>query len=460
MAKTNDVQRNQLSPEAHLAAIVSSSADGIISKDLNGIIQSWNPAAEQLFGWTAEEMIGSTIRRLIPEDRQSEEDNILSAIGRGERVPRFETWRLNKSGHHIPVAVTVSPVRDDNGHIVGASKIVSDLREHHFAKRELSESEDRFRAMADNIPQLAWMADGEGWIFWYNQRWFDLTGTTLDEMEGWGWRKVHHPNYVEGVTKRFAKAIDLGTAWEDTFPLKMADGSYRWFLSRARPVRDNEGNVSLWFGTNTDVTQQREHEKQIEILMREVNHRARNNLSILQSVIHRTARDVDPTFIETLDRRITALSNNQELLDRRGWLGASVGEIIRHQLEFLEGQQARISLNAHCDDLVLRPAAAEALGLAIHELATNALKHGALANQLGAVRVTCNTDQTGPGVLQISWEENGGPSVRQPEHEGFGSLLIGKNLETSLGAKIVLKYAPEGLTWKLSAPLDQIEANL
>ncbi len=124
----------------------------------------------------------------------------------------------------------------------------------------LQESEERFRTLADNIAQFAWMADASGWIFWYNQRWYDYTGTTLEDMQGWGWQQVHHPEHVERVTEKFRKCIETGETWEDTFPLRRKDGQYGWFLSRAIPIRDQQGKILRWFGTNTDITDRRQVE--------------------------------------------------------------------------------------------------------------------------------------------------------------------------------------------------------
>jgi PAS domain S-box-containing protein len=137
------------------------------------------------------------------------------------------------------------------------------------------DSERSFRALANSIPQLAWMADTTGWIFWYNERWYAYTGTTLDEMQGWGWRKVHHPDHVHRVVERIRHAFETGEPWEDTFPLRSKTGEYRWFLSRALPIRDAKGNVARWFGTNTDVTEQLEAAAEREQLLdRERNARA------------------------------------------------------------------------------------------------------------------------------------------------------------------------------------------
>jgi PAS domain S-box-containing protein len=134
---------------------------------------------------------------------------------------------------------------------------------HDSAARDLAEqatreSEERFRDMANNISQLAWMADERGSIFWYNQRWFDYTGTTLAQMAGWGWQKVHHPDQVRRVVEKLRHCFQTGEVWEDTFPLRGRDGSYRLFLSRAVPIRDADGKVLRWFGTSTDISESTE----------------------------------------------------------------------------------------------------------------------------------------------------------------------------------------------------------
>ncbi len=129
---------------------------------------------------------------------------------------------------------------------------------------ELAGLGDRFRTLADNIPQLAWMADASGDIYWYNQRWYNYTGLTAVEMLGDGWRKVHDPDMLEGVAKRFFEAIASGDNWQDTFPLRGADGEYRWFLSLAQPIRNAKGEVIRWFGTNTDITEQRMQGQELE----------------------------------------------------------------------------------------------------------------------------------------------------------------------------------------------------
>ena len=155
------------------------------------------------------------------------------------------------------------PVNNDDGSLREWVGTNTDITEKRRAESELHESQRQFQMLANSIPQLAWMADGDGNIFWYNQRWYDYTGTTLEEMKGWGWQKVHHPDYVEGVTERWAQALQENRLYEETFPLRSKDGTYSWFLTRVAPVRDEAGKVVRWFGTNTDVTKTRETEAEL-----------------------------------------------------------------------------------------------------------------------------------------------------------------------------------------------------
>jgi PAS domain S-box-containing protein len=138
-----------------------------------------------------------------------------------------------------------------------------------LSEAALRQSEEQFRTLADSIPQLAWMTRPDGFVFWYNQRWYDYTGKTPEQMEGWGWQSVHDPNELPRVLAHYKAAIASGARWEDTFPLRRHDGQMRWHLSRALPVRDEQGRVVRWFGTNTDITERRQMEEELEERVRE-----------------------------------------------------------------------------------------------------------------------------------------------------------------------------------------------
>jgi len=151
---------------------------------------------------------------------------------------------------------------------------------------ELQAREEKFRTLADNMSQFAWMADEHGGLFWYNHRWYDYTGTNFEEMQGWGWQKVHHPDHVQRVTEKFRHHVEAGEVWEDTFPLRGQDGNYRWFLSRAVPIRDDNGRILRWFGTNTDITQQRETERRLAEAKEAAEAASRSKAQFLANMSH------------------------------------------------------------------------------------------------------------------------------------------------------------------------------
>jgi len=176
------------------ASIINSTSDAIVGKTTEGIITSWNPSAERIFGYTAQEAIGQSAFMLLPAGRADEELDILARIARGEQAHSFDTVRVRKDGTHVHVSV--SPISDGHGSIVSASKIARDITERIDADTAVRIGEESFRAMADSIPQMAWTARADGFIFWYNQRWYDFTGTTLEQTEGWNWQSVHDPEVL------------------------------------------------------------------------------------------------------------------------------------------------------------------------------------------------------------------------------------------------------------------------
>nr|WP_275588833.1 PAS domain S-box protein [Croceicoccus hydrothermalis] len=437
-----------------LSAIVEGADDAIISCLLDGRVLSWNRAAERLFGFRAEEMIGQSIDMLIPEDRMEEEADIIARLAAGETLTSFQTVRLRKDGAPLCVSLTTSPVRDASGTIIGASKIIRDSGSWHAARDALARSERRFHMLADNIAQLAWIAEPDGAIHWYNRRWYEYTGTNEEDMAGWGWKAVHHPDHVERVVREFRACIAAGTYWEDTFPLRSADGEYRWFLSRAKPVHDAEGRLMSWFGTNTDITNQRDQAAAIENLLTEVNHRVKNTLATIQVLARRSAPGHDD-FVKRFVRRIEALTINQDLLIDRRWGEVPVGDLVDAQLGFVR-RRVGDRLRSEGPDVLLSARSAETLGLALHELATNALKHGALADEEGEVRVMLEVED---GEFTMRWSEAGGPPVKAPDFMGFGSAVIRDVPAATFDGEAVLDYTPEGLCWRLTCPLDAVAAH-
>lgn len=194
---------------------------------------------------------------LIPLDRNDEIGDLAHSF-KG-MVDDLQTKQEELETQTEELEVQNEEIRENN------AELQKQILDRKRAEEALSESEERFRALADNIPNLAWMADPKGWIFWYNKQWYDYTGTTLEEMQGWGWQKVHHPDYVDAVTKDWSASIAAGKPYDNIFPLKGKDGNYRWFLTRVRPIRDEKGDIVSWFGTNTDITERKTAEEALRL---------------------------------------------------------------------------------------------------------------------------------------------------------------------------------------------------
>ncbi|GAC1428450.1 MAG: hypothetical protein NVSMB7_05300 [Chitinophagaceae bacterium] len=157
-----------------------------------------------------------------------------------------------------------SPITKEDGEVGGVLVTVIETTTKKKAEKALKESEERFRTMADNIPNLAWMANADGWIFWYNKKWYEYSGTSPEQMKGWGWESVHNPNELPRVLDKWQSSIVTGQPFEMVFPLKGANGKFRQFLTRVLPMRDSEGKIYQWFGTNTDITEQIEAEQALK----------------------------------------------------------------------------------------------------------------------------------------------------------------------------------------------------
>jgi PAS domain S-box-containing protein len=197
-------------------------------------------------------------------------------LARSGTSARFTALRSTQKGAPRCWDVVISPVKDRDGNITNLMSISRDVTPSVTLAENLKRSEQQFQALANNIAQLAWMADASGDLFWLNKRWLDYTGSTLETSLAQGWRLFHHPDHLARVVDKWQRCTSEGRIWEDLFPLRGVDGNYRWFLSRAMPVRNVEGEVELWCGTNTDVTDTREQSQSLRTLARiiELSHEA------------------------------------------------------------------------------------------------------------------------------------------------------------------------------------------
>jgi diguanylate cyclase (GGDEF)-like protein/PAS domain S-box-containing protein len=197
---------------------------------------------------------------LVAEDQEAGAAAMRDALETGDFVLEFRIRRRD-TGDIRWMHGRAQVMFDDSGSPARIIGINVDITEQKQAEVQLRDSETRFRLLADHIAQFAWIADETGARLWFNQRWFEYTGTTLPQVQGWGWQQVHHPEHVARVVEKYRRCIDAGIVWEDTFPLRGRHGQYRWFLTRAIPIHDEAGGVQQWFGTSTDITEQRQAEQ-------------------------------------------------------------------------------------------------------------------------------------------------------------------------------------------------------
>jgi PAS domain S-box-containing protein len=318
---------------SHLAAIVQSSFDAIVSKDLNGVIKSWNRAAEQLFGYTAEEAIGNSITMLIPADHQDEEPQILARIRSGERIETYETIRQRKDGSLVPVSLTISPIRDASGRIIGASKIARDIS-------AIKETENRIR-----------------------------------------------------------------------------------------------------------------------MLLREVNHRVKNQYSVILSMIRETNKrsETPEVFERQVRERIMALARSHDLLVAGDWKGATIFEVILAQAKPF-GHEDQISMSG--PSINLSANAVQHLGMAFHELTTNSAKYGVLSGHEGRIAVDWLViESEGKQWVRLSWKESDGPEVKNIAASGFGTVVLKRVVPQAVSGTGDLQYTRNGVMWTLEAPIDFIEGS-
>ena len=211
-----------------------------------------NQRLTEICGISVADHIGRTVRETVPAVAEQVEKLVHTIVSTGEAIKGIEVYgQLHKlNADHVWVT-DWHPLKGANGKVVGVNVVAEDITERKrtqavlaSSEKALQESETRFRELADNVDQLVWMGDPAGSRYWYNKRWYDYTGSTLQEMRGSGWQKVHHPEHRERVERHINKHFESGALWEDTFPLRGRDANYRWFLTRAVPIPDETGKLS------------------------------------------------------------------------------------------------------------------------------------------------------------------------------------------------------------------------
>jgi PAS domain S-box-containing protein len=347
------------------------------------------------------------------------------------------------SGEGGPLLTSGTPVAEVN-------TLMAELRETTDLLRE---SKDRLQ-LALNAAQLgSWRYDPRHRVFSGDARAQEIFDFAEPQAPIEEVMKRVHPDDVEKVLAAIEASLDpvdpKRSATE--FRLRRADGEIRWVETLGLASFEGAGHerrAVSFGGTVADITERKEREEQVHLLMREINHRAKNMLSVVDAIAHQTATRNPEDFVERFSERVQALSANQDLLVRNEWNGVEIEDLVHAQLaHFADLIGSRITV--HGLKLRLNAASAQAIGLALHELATNAGKYGALSMDRGRVYISWGTVGD---TFTMSWTERDGPPISAPKLRGFGTIVMETMAERSVGGAVDLDYAPSGVTWRLTCP--------
>ena len=322
------------------------------------------------------------------------------------------------------------------------------ITEQVEAKHALAESEARFQATFENAAVgIAHVASDGRWLR-VNEAMSRILGWPADELVTKSFQEI---TYRDDLAAELAQLERLSDSRVDSYRLDKRtlrkDGTIVWIRRTVSCVRKRDGSIDYFVSVVEDISAQKHAEEQIHLLMREARHRVKNILGIVLAIAHQTATR-DPSCFAVFTERIQALAATHDLLIRSEWRGTDAHGLVRTQLAHLaDFFGSRIAVRG--PNLHFNAVAAQAVGLALHELATNAGKYGALSTDAGRVEVSWRVDDD---AFAMSWTESGGPSVRPPERQGFGTTVVDMMVERTLGGEVQLDYAPSGLAWRLTCP--------
>jgi PAS domain S-box-containing protein len=329
------------------------------------------------------------------------------------------------------------------------------------ANRSLRESEARYRTALAAGRMGTWETDLVSRTRLWTEEGMALFGISLADGRGQvggendEYQQALHPD-DRHLMRKFHQLADKQDWFTSEYRTVHPDGTVLWLRGRGQVIaRGPDGKALRIVSIVTDVTDRKAAEDHIQFLMHEISHRSKNLLMVIQSIARRTARTAGSMeeFERRFERRLQGLAASHDVLVSNDWQGAPLADLVRRQLApFAEIQGSRIELAG--PDVVVTAEAAQALGLAIHELATNAIKYGALSMPAGKVSVSwaLQGDAGASRRLSLNWVEQGGPQVTPPQRKGFGHVVIGEMVERSLHGKVAMAFAAEGLNWSVSIP--------
>ena len=383
-------------------------------------------------------------------------ENWKRAIQQGEAFEMTFPLR-GADGMFRQFLTRIVPVLGKSGAIVRWVGTNTEFESESSAKEALAVSEAKFRVLTDALPQMVWSTRADGYHDYYNARWYECTGIEYGAMHGAGWQDNFHEDDREMVSEKWRESIATGQDYEIEYRLRHVTGEYRWTLGRALPVRDEQGHVLRWIGTYTDIHESKLTAERTKLMSKELSHRIKNIFAVVAGLIGLSSPNAPATaaFAKQLAGRISALGRahnfarpHSALSDPGQHLGTLHGLLDEILKPYEMDGKSRYNIVGVDADVGER--SATPIALVIHELATNAMKYGALATPEGQVHLkTDNCD----GQVIISWIETGGLEISSaPEHSGFGTQLSEIGIISQLGGEIERFWNPSGLKVVMKVP--------
>lgn len=430
-------------------------------------IMIYNDAYSGFAGRRHPQLLGSKVREGWPEVADFNDHVMRVGLAGGTLSYRDQELTLDRYGGPEPVWMNLdySPVFGEDGKPAGVIAIVVESTERVLAERRLRESEALFRTLAQGIPHLIWRAGIDGACIWTSPQWIAYTGQDDDRGLGWGWLDAVHPDDVAVArTVWQAAAVSGELAYEHRLR-SAAGGRYRWFQTRAAAVRDGRGRIVEWLGTATDIDDLRQLQERQQVMVAELQHRTRNLLGVVRSIAQQTMAATGPgeLFKERFNDRLSALSRVQGLLSRSDQEPITLRTLIETELAALNAPAGQTRIRIEGPAVRLRKATVQTFALALHELATNALKYGAFTAPQGALSVTWRICDSEEGRrLLMEWREEGlvrPPGGRDPSlRSGYGRELIERALPYALKATTHYALNETTLRCTINIPLPEGEA--
>ncbi len=431
--------------------LIDSNLIGVVIADERRVIEA-NDVFLAMIGYSRAELAAGQVnwRAITPPEHEALGDRAVQWLRHQDEIAPFEKRFVRKDGSRVPVLFGAARIEAEAAELTWVGFVI-DLTQQKQAAADLARSEERYRGLTEAISSVVWTADATGAIE-DMQHWSEITGQTVEQYREFGWIDVLHPDDRETTRANWIRAIDNRLPLDIEYRVRNRNGRYRWYHARGAPVLDADGSVREWIGICFDIDERKAAATRQLLLMSELDHRVRNILASIQSMVSLTGAGAasKEEYAALLQGRIGAMARTHGLLSRQTWHGATLMQIVQDEIAPFAASPDSISVEGD-PEFTLRPKNALDFALVIHELMTNAAKYGALSVPGGRLSISWRIDQ-GTGMLVFRWRETRGPPVKKSNRRGFGSRLIGTVFNASIGRTARCDFLSEGLSCTLTMP--------